>query len=163
MRYVWPLLLTALLVSPVYAQEKSVRVGISYAFSAYVEQDGGSAPLGVCLSVASTGRIGIEGEVAYHRDEAGSLVLNSGTAMLGPRFASSGDEVQPFGHVLFGFRYDSISAGDASNAAFTFELGGGVDIKAGSSTFVRLGADFQMVFDDGEGFQVLRLTAGVAF
>ena len=179
-KHMWLLLLTALMASSAQAQEsaqvetsthapmKSVRVGLGYAFAAYLEEASGSAPLGFWLSIASTAPIGIEGEVAYHRYSeefdfffgSYTLVLNTFTIMAGPRFASTSASAQPYGHVLFGARNDEIEG--YNNWSFGGEVGGGVDIPAGS-VFVRLGADFQIMFDEGENFKVLRLTGGIAF
>jgi hypothetical protein len=64
-------------------------------------------------------------------------------------------------HVLGGLRYDT--AEGESNTAYGGMAGLGVDIPAGSSLFVRLGADFQMFFDEGENLKTLRLTAGISF
>ena len=41
--------------------------------------------------------------------------------------------------------------------------GGGIDIPLGSSVFFRLGADFQIFFDEGENLKTLRVTAGFSF
>jgi len=39
----------------------------------------------------------------------------------------------------------------------------GVDVPAGSSVYLRLGADFQVFFDEGESVKTLRLVAGLTF
>ena len=57
----------ALMVPPAHAQGRSIRIGIGYAFASYLESGGGSAPSGAFASVASTGNVGFEGDVAYHR------------------------------------------------------------------------------------------------
>ena len=173
-RSVWLLPLALFVTTAAHAQEsaapvqKPVRVGITYAFSAYLADNGGNAPVGFCVSVASTGPIGFEGEMAYHRDEeevdsffySETWVLHTLTVAAGPRFTSAGAKDQPFGHILFGMRYDTVE--DFDNWAFGGEIGGGIDVATGG-VFLRLGADFQIFFDEGENVKTLRLTGGIAF
>lgn len=170
-KLLWGMLAVVVTASPAAAQTKSVRTSLGYTFAQYLEEGGGSAPLGLYLSLASTSPIGFEADVAYHRDTeeisvfsfSETITLNTFTMMVGPRFASaSAQEGQPFFHLLGGARYDSIE-GFGNNWSFGLGIGGGVDIAAGSSAFIRLGADFQIFFDEGEDFKVLRLSAGVAF
>lgn len=164
----WPLVvaLLAFLTVPAAAQERRTRVSIGYAFSRYLEQGGGSAPIGAYLSVASAGRaIGFEADVAYHRDSeelvGETIVLNTVIAGVGPRFELGSGNAKPFLHVLGGVRYDSVEG--ESNTAFGGTAGGGVDIPAGSRLFVRLGADFQIFFDEGDNLKTLRLAVGIGF
>jgi hypothetical protein len=155
----------ALLAAPATAQERGARVSIGYAFLQYLEEGGGSAPVGAYLSVASAGRtVGIEADVAYHRDSETNfeqtIVLHTVIAGIGPRFELGSANAVPFLHLLGGVRYDSIEG--ESNTAFGGMSGLGVDIPAGP-VFVRLGADFQIFFDAGENFKTLRLAAGLSF
>lgn len=151
----------ALIAAPAHAQERSIRTAIGYAFAAYLESGGGSAPLGAFVSVASTGNVGIEGDVAYHRDSESGFTLNTVILGVGPRFALGSGTAQPFLHVLGGLRYDS--AFGTSNTAPGGSAGIGADIAAGSSMLVRLGVDFQIFFDEGTNLKTLRLAAGIAF
>jgi hypothetical protein len=64
-------------------------------------------------------------------------------------------------HVLGGPRYDT--AEGESNTSWGGFAGGGVDIKAGDHVAVRLGADFQIFFDQGENLKTLRLGVGLTF
>jgi len=151
------------MATPGSAQHQSVRASIGYAFSQYLEKGGGNAPLGAYLSIASAGKtVGLEVDAAYHRDSESGIVLNTAIVGVGPRFAPtvSGNS-KPFLHALGGFRLDNVA--DGSNLAFGGSAGIGVDLAAGSNAFVRLGADFQMFFDEGENVKTLRLTAGIAF
>jgi hypothetical protein len=70
-------------------------------------------------------------------------------------------EARPFLHLLGGLRYDSI-AGD-SNTAWGGQAGGGVDLRPSDRAALRLGADFQLFFDNGENVKTLRPTAGFTF
>jgi len=151
----------ALIAAPAHAQGRSIRTAIGYAFSGYLESGGGSAPLGAFVSVASTGKVGIEGDVAYHRDSESGITLNTVILGVGPRFAPGSGTAQPFLHVLGGLRYDS--AFGTSNTAPGGSAGIGADIPVGSSMFLRLGADFQIFFDEGTNLKTLRLAAGIAF
>lgn len=169
--WVWPALLTLLVATPTpaAAQDKWLRPSLGYAFSQYLEGGGGNAPLGAYLSIASIGRtVGIEGELAYHRDSEDSeyfpgesFTLHTVTAGLGPRFELGSAEARAFVHILAALRHDS--AEFESNAAFGGMAGGGIDIPLGSSVFFRLGADFQIFFDEGENLKTLRVTAGFSF
>ncbi len=170
-KLLWGMIALVAIATPAAAQQKSGRISIGYTFAQYLEEGGGSAPLGLYLSLATMSPVGFEADLAYHRDSeeysffssSETITLNTFTMMAGPRFAStSSREAQPFFHILGGARYDTIDEfGD--NWSFGFGVGGGVDIAAGSSAFVRLGTDFQFFFDEGEEFKVLRFSAGVAF
>jgi hypothetical protein len=165
----WLSLLSLFAADPAVAQDKWLRPSIGYAFAQYLEEGGGNAPVGAYLSIASIGKtVGFEGELAYHRDSLDSeffygdpFVLHTLTLGLGPRFALGSAKATPFVHLLGGLRYDS---GDyQTNMAFGGMAGGGIDIPLASSLFFRLGADFQIFFDDGENLKTLRLTAGFSF
>ncbi len=165
----WRLLaaLPVLVAAPLAAaQGRSVRVSIGYAFSQYLEEGGGNAPVGAYLSVASAGKtVGFEADVAYHRDSEtfldGTIVLNTVTAGIGPRFELGSGSAKPFLHLLGGLRHDSIEG--ESNTAYGGMAGAGVDIPAGSRVYVRFGADFEIFFDEGENLKTLRLSAGFSF
>jgi len=165
MRTLFAVVATFAIALPATAQEGGVRVSAGYAFSQYLEQGGGNAPLGAYLSLSSKGRrVGLEGDVAYHRDSedffGASVTLNTVTAAIGPRLSLRGDRSRPYLHLLAGARHDRVFG--ESNTAFGGMAGGGVDIPAGSA-FFRLGADFQIFFDEGESAKTLRVTAGITF
>jgi hypothetical protein len=152
--------------TPVTAQDKPVRLSLGYSFAKYLEEDAGSVPLGFYFSVSSArGSFGWELDLAYHRDSEElfdeSFVLNTFTATAGPKFMFGTGKTTPFLHVLGGLRYDSIE--DESNTSWGGMAGLGVDIPIGSSAFLRLGADFQIFFEDDENLKTLRLNAGFSF
>jgi hypothetical protein len=151
------------------AAEKGARFSAGYAFADYLEEGVGTSGLGAYLAASSTAPIGPGGELSYHRysEEYQTLyddysyTLHSYVGMVGAHFNVTSESVDPFVHILFGARHDR--SGDESNTALGGEVGGGVDVPAGSSVFVRVGADFQMFFDNGEELKVFRFTAGIAF
>jgi hypothetical protein len=160
-------ILAAMGAAPAAAQEK-FSVSVGYAFAQYLEEDGGNAPLGIYLSFASPGKVAFDGDFAWHRDPVDifddvdtSITLNTFTAAVGPRIWFGEGSARPYLHVLGGLRYDTIEG--ESNTAFGGMSGLGVDIPAGESIAIRLGADFQIFFDEGENIKTLRLTAGITF
>lgn len=167
--FIWLPLVMLLMAVPAAAEQKGARAAIGYTVANYLEEGGGSAPLGFFASVASTAPVAFEGELAYHRDSEEltflsstlSITLHTLTGMIGGRFQSDEPGAQPFGRILVGPRYDWIESSD--NWSFGFDLGGGVDIAAGPRMFVRLGVDYQMFFDEGENVKILRVNAGLAF
>ncbi len=161
-KWAWLALLSVFVAAPAAAQDKKVRLSFGYAFSKYLEEGGGNTPLGAYLSIASIGRtVGIEADVAYHRDSEEFFTLNTVTVGLGPRFELGSAEAKPFFHALGALRYDR--AEGESNTAFGGMTGGGVDIPLGPRAFFRIGADFQIFFDEGESLKTLRVTAGISF
>lgn len=158
-------LLAMVLASPAHAQERSMRYSTGYAFAGYLNEDVVIAPFGLFVSGQSRDDVGLAGEVAYHHHsedfEFFDIVVNSFTAMVGPCLNSASDSPQYFAHLLFGGRYDRVE-GEGSYA-IGGAFGVGLDIPAGTSIFVRLGADLQLFTDEGEALKVLRLTGGVAF
>jgi len=165
-RMCWALLVACAAAAPAAAQEKKVRVSLGYAFVHYLEEGGGNAPVGGYLSIASAGRtVGFEADLGYQRYSeeffGDNFVLNTFTATVGPRFELGSGRTKPFIHVLGGLRYDS--AEGESNTAWGGMSGAGVDIPIGTSVFLRLGADFQIFFDNGENLKTLRLNAGFSF
>lgn len=156
----------AVAAAPAAAQDRSARVSAGYAFLEYLEEDAGNTPLGFYLSLSTAGRkVGFELDLGYHRESEDifdeTLVLNTFTATLGPKFELGSGRTKPFIHVLGGLRYDSIE--DESNTSWGGVAGAGVDIPLGSSVFLRLGADFQIFFEDDENLKTLRVNAGFSF
>jgi hypothetical protein len=162
----------ALGAAPAAAQQDgSLSVSVGYAFSQYLEEDGGSAPLGAYVSIATPGKFAWDLDVAWHRDSedvgdisGDPLTLNTFIGGLGGRFTFGEGTARPFLHVLGGLRYDKVAVGDegVSNTSWGGMTGLGVDIGRGKVA-LRLGADFQAFFESGENFKTLRLTAGVTF
>ena len=155
-----------LLAAPAGAAEGPVQVSLGYSFVKYLEEDAGSAPVGAFLALSGRKNLTLELDLGWQRDSeelfGESFTLNTFTAVAGPKvnFASGG-AVKPFVHVLGGLRYDT-SEGE-SNTSWGGFAGGGVDIKAGDRVSVRLGADFQIFFDQGENLKTLRLGVGLTF
>ena len=143
----------------------AAEVSVGYAFLKYLEEGGGSAPLGVYLTASGTGATTLALDLAYHRDSEDvlgeTISLNTFTALAGPRFRLSDGQSVPFVQLLGGVRHDRIEG--ESNTAFGGMAGAGVDLKAGEGLRVRLGADFQLFRDEGENLKSLRLSVGVVF
>lgn len=153
-------------VTPAVAQDKPVRFSAGYALLGYLEDEGGTTPLGFYASISSAGRqVGFELDLGYHRESEDifgeTIALNTFTATVGPKFELGSGRTRPFIHLLGGLRYDSIE--DSSNTSWGGMSGLGVDIPLGESAFLRLGADFQIFFEDDENVKTFRLNAGFSF
>ena len=143
------------LLAPMAAAETS----IGYSFLKSLEDGGGTVPLGGYVSFAGGSDVtSPELDLAYHRDTEGSANLDMFTAFLGPRFGSSSGG---FLRLMGGIRYERFQ-GD-SDHAFGGMGGIGFNLKTSGRMTVRLGADFQMFFKDGDKQKVLRLNAGLGF
>lgn len=168
-----------LLAVPVRAGE-GMGISVGYAFQQYLEDGGGNAPVGFYLSLAGRGRSAIEVDLAYHRDtglfidEADTFdtTLQAFTGLLGFKVGQAqsryggGGGVRPYFHLLGGVRRDRLSVigrETKANTSWGGMTGLGVDLKVGESFALRLGADFQMFFDEGENLKTLRLSAGFTF
>jgi hypothetical protein len=163
----------ALLAAPASAAD-GPKVSLGYAFLQYLESGGGSAPLGAYLSGWGPGKTTFEIDVAWHKDEREvlddstsltiSATLNTFTFLGGPRVILGGKNDQPYFHLLGGARLDKIR--DTSTTSWGGAAGLGVDLGTGGQrggTRIRLGADFEMFFSEGENVKALRLTAGLTF
>jgi len=152
-------------VPGVLAQERPVEVSLGYAFARYLEQGGGNAPLGAYLSLAGTKRVSPELDIGWQRDSetlfGEKIVINTFTATVGPRLRWETGRARPFLHALGGLRYDT--AEGESITAWGSQTGVGLDLGLGESAALRLGADFQIFFDQGENIKTLRLLAGFTF
>ena len=149
-RLVSLLVAAASILGPTRSQAgETVDVSVGYALSAYLSVAGARGP------------VGLELDLAYHRDTFEDIALNTFTAQAGPRFRLGEGRARPFLHVLGGLRYDTVEG--KSNTSFGGMAGGGVDIKTGDRVSVRLGADFQIFFDEGENLKTLRLNVGFTF
>jgi len=162
-----PLLWTLLVVLtfPVLAHAEPVRCSVGYAFAHYLEEDGGSAPIGFLLSAQSTKDLGFKGEIAYHRDTFefffGDITLNTFTGLIGPVANYRAGTAEGFVHLLFGGREDRVEG--EGNLSFGGEIGAGFDIPVSPKAFLRPGADFQLFTDEGETLKVFRLSLGIAW
>jgi len=162
------------LAAPAVAAEGPVQASLGYSFVKYLETEGGTAPVGAFLALSGRKSVTPELDLGWQRHSEGmgvptgeggesvSVALNTFTVTSGPKFnfATKG-AVRPFVHVLGGLRHDRVEG--ESNTSWGGLAGGGVDIKAGDRVSVRLGADFQIFFDQGENVKTLRLGVGLAF
>ena len=155
----------------------SPAVSFGYSWLKFLETDGGTAPLGGYLSVASSqDSFGLEADLGYHRKtdeiivlppEGGDPVvsetfkLETFTASIGPRWGIPAGDVTHYIHVLASLRHDRFEG--LSGTVFGFMAGAGVDITAGGGAGLRLAGDFQMYWDEGETVKTLRLSAGFTF
>ncbi|HSB61273.1 MAG TPA: hypothetical protein VLI67_06115 [Vicinamibacteria bacterium] len=139
------------------------KISLGYAFLRYLEEGGGDAPLGVYLSGWGAGRGTFELDIARHRDTDGGAALNTFTVLGGPRAGFGGRSSHPYAHALGGLRHDRFAGG--SNTSYGGAAGLGIDIGpgGGAGTRLRLGADFEVFFEEGESLKALRLTAGFTF
>jgi hypothetical protein len=167
MRRLLLLLPAALALAPTAgAAEGPVQVSLGYSFVKYLETDAGSAPVGAFLAISGRKNLTLELDLGWQRDSeelfGESFTLNTFTAVAGPKVSfATGGVVRPFVHVLGGLRYDT--ANGESNTSWGGFAGGGVDIRAGNRVSVRLGADFQIFFDQGDNLKTLRLGVGLTF
>lgn len=146
--------------------EGPVKVSLGYSFAAYLEEDGGSAPYGAFLALSGREGLSPELDLGWQRDSEEffdeTLHLDTFTAVAGPRyeFRTSG-AARPFLHLLGGVRHDRVE--DESNTAWGGFAGGGLDLRLSDAVALRLGADFQIFFDEGENLKTLRLGVGLTF
>lgn len=143
------------------AAENGPRVSIGYAYLKSLETGGANTPTGAFLAFAGGGTATLELDAGYHRKSDGTT-LNTFTANVGPRFAFGGrQETAPFIHLLGGLRHDRITG--HSTTAWGGMAGTGVDIMTSGGVALRLGADFQIFFHEGDNVKTLRLGAGLTF
>ena len=138
------------------------KLSLGYAYLKYLETGGGDAPLGAYLSGWGTGRTTLELDLAWHREKEGGTTLNTFTVMAGPRFAI-GRTDRPYFHLLGGARIDKVSGSSSTSWGGAGGLGIDLGTGYGSGIQIRLGADFEIFFDQGENLKALRLTAGFTF
>jgi hypothetical protein len=148
------------------AAQGPFQMSLGYSFAQYLEEDGGNAPVGAFLALSGRDGLSLELDLGWQRDSEDffdeTITLDTFTAVAGPRYGFATEAaVRPFLHVLGGLRHDRIE--DESNTAWGGFAGGGIDIKAGERLAIRLGADFQIFFDEGENVKTLRLGVGLTF
>ena len=157
----------AVVVAVPAAAEGPAQLSVGYSYAKYLgEDDGGSAPVGAFLALSGRHGLSLEVDLGWQRDSeellGESLTLDTFTAVAGPRVAFASDgAVRPFLHVLGGARHDRFEG--ESNTAWGGFAGGGVDLQVAESVAIRLGADFQIFFDEGENLKTLRLGVGLTF
>jgi hypothetical protein len=144
------------------------KVSLGYAFLQSLESGGGNSSLGAYLSGWGPGHTTFELDLAWHKDEMvvshGSGTLNTFTFLGGPRAILGGKNDQPYVHLLGGARLDKFAG--TSSTSWGGAAGLGIDLGTGGGrggTRFRLGADFEIFFNEGENVKALRLTAGLTF
>jgi hypothetical protein len=156
----------ALCVPAAATAEGPLQLSVGYSFVKYLEEGGGSAPLGAFLAFSGRDRLSFELDLGWQRDSEDAfeetITLDTFTAVAGPRWGfGSSVAARPYVHLLGGVRHDRIEG--ESNTAWGGFAGAGVDLKTGDRVAVRLGADFQIFFDEGENLKTLRLGVGFTF
>lgn len=101
---------------------------------------------------------------AYKSESGASLHLYS--FMFGPTFRVPSEKVTPYVHALFGAARLSGSALNlsASENAFAYALGGGVDVNANKNVAIRIGQfDYVGSHFESENQKNFRYSAGIVF
>lgn len=156
-RFVVLVVLAIVAAAAVPAAADGNKLSLGYAYLKSLEDGGGSTPMGAFVNFAPGDDSGFELDLGFHRDSDADL--NSFTGALGPRFSLG--EGSPFLHVMGAVLHERIPG--HSNTAFGGMAGAGYDLGTGGSVSLRLGADFQMFFDEGDNFKSLRLVVGLTF
>jgi hypothetical protein len=157
----------ALFAASPAAADGPVQLSLGYSYAKYLgEGDGRTAPVGAFLAVSGRHGLGLELDLGWQRDSEdlpdARVTLDTFTAVAGLRFGFAPDAaVRPFLHVLGGARHDRIEG--LSDTIWGGFAGGGLDLEVGEGLALRLGADFQMFFDEGEDVKTLRLGVGLTF
>jgi len=134
--------------------------------------DAGTFPLGWIFAVGGnvTNTIAIVGEIGggYKSiNESGmDLTMKEHTFLGGVKFASRRSRAAvPFVQVLTGIgNFGAGAAGySASVNAFAFQTGGGVDIRMGSRSALRVQGDYRLLRREGHNLNEFRFAAGVMF
>jgi opacity protein-like surface antigen len=101
---------------------------------------------------------------------AGGIRLRALTYLFGPRLTLRGGNLEPFAHALFGAangRVEAIGIGigeRASGTAFTFALGGGLDLKVRKTLAIRVGQlDYLRTRTSDLGLNSVRYSTGLVF
>jgi hypothetical protein len=138
------------------------KISVGYAYLRYLEEGDGSATVGAFVSLAGGGATALELDGGYHRDSQDGSTFETITVTAGPRFAfSSRRNAAPFMHLLGGLR--RLRFQGASNTSWGGMAGLGMDVSTAARVALRLGADFQIFFDNGENVKTLRLGVGLTF
>jgi len=169
------------------AQEAAPKVEIfgGYSFLRVSPGNGLNSVTGHGFNLSVAGNIsknfGIVGEFGRYSksDSLGAIFNDPGlnlidahasvqTYLFGPRFTVRTGKAEPFFHALFGAARGSAEVstigGTQTGAgyAFTYALGGGVDIKAHNNFAIRIGQlDYLRARVDDQGLNNLRYSVGV--
>lgn len=163
--------LALLVAGPVFAQGKEVVVAGGWA-PTYISVEGGSttAPLGFMgnVAVSVVPKVQLVIDLGYARKSESGASLSFTTVTGGVRYAvpmGPNTAVSPFVEGLVGLGSVSGSIeglGSASETAFTFGFGGGVDVKASGKLNVRLQANYFQARKYGVGVNLFRFGIGIS-
>jgi len=138
------------------------KISVGYAYLKSLETGGGSATVGAFISLAGGGATALEIDGGYHRDKQAGSTFETFTLTAGPRFAfSSRRNSAPFMHLLGGLR--RIRFQGASDNSWGGMAGLGMDVSTAGRVALRLGADFEIFFPNGNNQKALRLGVGLTF
>ena len=138
------------------------KISVGYAYLKSLETGDGSATVGAFVSLAGGGATALELDGGYHRDTRDGSRFETFTLTAGPRFAfSSRRNSAPFMHLLGGLR--RVRFPGVSKNSWGGLAGLGIDVSTASRVSLRLGADFEIFFPDGNNDKALRLGVGLTF
>lgn len=146
-----------------------IELSAGYAFVR--DGDDFDLPLGWAASVAKNLRpwLGVVGDMSgsYRTDEG--IRYNIHTFLGGPRFSLRRRTLSPYGEVLLGVSRSSVSFDEASipnfetgsSSDFTYQFGGGIDIRWRPGLAFRTGLDLRSIAAAGGTASQVRFIAGV--
>lgn len=146
---------------------RSTKFSLGYSLFS-IHNSGGSLtfPLGLYadVSVPIAGKLAIEGNVKWHHHFADNQPYGASDVMggVGPRLEfGAGHRNAPYVHLVAGFSHSSV--GDVSHGTTSVMLGGGVDLKATGSGYVRLAADYRFLRYNGYNNHTIIFGVGYTF
>ena len=169
-KFIWVTFALSLLALSSQAQQMpagDVSAGYSYF------RIGGSG--GVNLNGFSTSAaydandwFGLVGDLGVYRGSPSGVGVTAVTYTVGPRFSiHKSEKVVPFAQVLFGGSHVSASFGGFSGSSnpFTFSLGGGAELRLGSSSKVALRpeVDYFGLRSNGSTSNCVRMSVGIVY
>lgn len=111
--------------------------------------------------MGSSKTFGITGDISGAYKKIGGVSTSDHFFLFGPTIKGHGS-ISPFAHTLFGLSH--ASGGGASDNAFAWALGAGLDVKVASHVDVRLGQfDYLMTRHASETQNNFRYSAGIVF
>ncbi len=155
-------LLVLLVAGPAAAQDKQIVVAGGWAPQwVSVAGDSTTLPLGLMFNVAGTvlPNVQVVGDIGYGRKSGDSWLTATG----GVRYVipmKDATKASPFVEGLVGL--GNLSGGGDSISAFTFGVGGGVDVKATAQINVRLQLNYFYARKYGANVQEIRFGLGLS-
>jgi hypothetical protein len=137
-------------------------LSIEYCFNRITNGDGLNMPLGAAASLGLklNDAFALAGDIRWNRKSEGDETFNLMSFQAGPRFLFHGDQASPYIQVLAG---GTRASDGGSETKFSVMPGAGVDIKVSGPIRIRLGADFRLVFTEGEKEKDLMAHGGLVF